>query len=546
MKRFCILFGLFTVCFLFSCTSAKVVDSEKRSEVLTRNTYDADKGVYYNIFVRAFADSDGDGIGDFNGITAKLDYLNDGDDSTNSDLGITGIWLMPIYPSHSYHGYDVDDYYAVNPEYGTMKDFENLVSECKKRGIQVILDMTVNHSSTYNKWFQESRNPSSPKHEWYHWITPETKGFSISHKYWNHPLWNEDSVYKGNYYCGLFGNHMPDFNLECKEVREEFKKVMKFWMDKGVNGFRYDAAGHVFNAAKVVPGTDPAKSANEFFQELIAYNKSINPDSYSVGEVWENSSIRAAYAKGLGSDFHFEMGDKLISMVRNNRDGNNRFAFSIQMDLEKLREEAPGYIDAPFLINHDTARQGHQVRTLEGQKMCAAYLLMEGVPFMYYGEEIGMASSSADETKRTPMVWDETDELTGKSKDRFQTCWEEDKYNKKTKPVALQQQDEESLLNYYKQLIRLKLAHSAFYEGKFQCEDVDNRELSSWKMESDKETAFVILNVTENPQTVKLSEVYADYTVAYKMSETTSVKFSKKSVKVMLPPKEILVLSKNK
>src|SRR5574344_720964 len=118
--------------------------------------------VYYCIFVRSFADSNGDGIGDFNGITRKLDYLNDGNDLTTDDLGVTGIWLLPIYPSQSYHGYDVDDYYATNPDYGTMDDFEKLVEECKKRGISVILDMTCNHSSIYNQWFIDSRNPADP------------------------------------------------------------------------------------------------------------------------------------------------------------------------------------------------------------------------------------------------------------------------------------------------------------------------------------------------------------------------------------------------
>lgn len=530
-----------------SCASTKVTTGGDKLESSARKTYASDKGVYYNIFVRAFADSDGDGIGDFNGITAKLDYLNDGDDSTTSDLGVTGIWLMPIYPSHSYHGYDVDDYYAVNPQYGTMADFENLVAECNKRGISVILDMTVNHSSTYNQWFQKSRNPSSPEHNWYHWITPETKGFSINHKYWNHALWNEDPVYKGNYYCGLFGDHMPDFNLECPEVREEFKKVMKFWLDKGVNGFRYDAAGHVFNAVKVNPGVNPSESANQFFEELIAFNKSVKPESYSVGEVWENASVRAVYAKGLGSDFHFEMGDKIITMVRNSNDGNNRYANGIQMELEQLRNEAPGYVDAPFLINHDTARQGHMVRTVEGQKACAAlYLLTEGVPFMYYGEEIAMASSSADETKRTPMVWDITDAETGKPADSLQTTWEPDKYNKNTIPVSLQQKDDNSLLNYYKRLIRLRLAHSALYEGKFTAEETGKRDISSWRMESESEWAFVVTNIAETEQTVILNEQYADYEIAFRSSAALKAKFAKKSVKLVIPPKETVVLTKDR
>ena len=131
------------------------------------------EGVYYSMFVRSFADSNKDGNGDFNGIVKKLDYLNDGKNDTTSDLGITGIWLLPIFPSGSYHGYNVDDYYNVNPEYGTMKDFENMISECHKRGISVIIDMTCNHSSNYNDWFIKSKDPKDPHRAWYRWITED-------------------------------------------------------------------------------------------------------------------------------------------------------------------------------------------------------------------------------------------------------------------------------------------------------------------------------------------------------------------------------------
>ena len=179
----------------FSCSSSpkSAAPSRHASEKSSPIVCLADKpseGVYYSLFVRSFADSNGDGIGDFAGIIKKLDYLNDGDDATTDDLGITGIWLLPIYPSQSYHGYDVDDYYNVNPDYGTMGGFEKLLAECKKRGISVILDMTCNHSSVYNQWFIDSRNPADSHRTWYRWISPDDSRYNMRQQIWGHNVWN--------------------------------------------------------------------------------------------------------------------------------------------------------------------------------------------------------------------------------------------------------------------------------------------------------------------------------------------------------------------
>ena len=210
------------------------------------------EGVYYSLFVRAFADGNGDGIGDFKGLAKKLDYLNDGDDTTTDDLGVTGLWLLPIFESPSYHGYDVDDYYSINPEYGTMNDFETFMIECKKRGISVILDITFNHSSVYNEWFKASKNPESPYRSWYRWISDEdtdqpslgyTGPYSLKQKALGGAVWNIDLRNRGldshgkemfYYYAGVFGSQMPDYNLDEKAVPKEFKKDMKLWLDKGV------------------------------------------------------------------------------------------------------------------------------------------------------------------------------------------------------------------------------------------------------------------------------------------------------------------------
>lgn len=497
-------------------------------------------GVYYSIFVRSFADSNGDGIGDFNGLVSKLDYLNDGDETTTEDLGITGIWLLPIYPSHSYHGYDVDNYYAVNPDYGTMEDFENLINECKKRGISVMLDMTVNHSSIYNDWFQKSRNVENKEHEWYRWTTSTENKYDLNASIWGHKIWNEDKTNKGNFYCGLFSDVMPDFNLDSPELRAEFKNVMKFWLEKGVTGFRYDAAGHVYNPIKILEKTQSVIKANDFFAELIAFNKSINPNSFSVGEVWENSATRANYAPGLKSNFHFDMGDAIMKAALTNSDTNNSFAFSMRMDYERLYDKCEDFIDAPFLSNHDQVRVMSKVHSIENAKLCAtSYLTLEGIPFIYYGEELGMKSGDMDETKRTPFIWG--------SEDAMQCSWEDDSYNAETESVSVQQETKDSLLNYYKRLISLRMNHPAFYEGKFKLVSLKSRNISSWKMESETEDAFVILNFTMNQEKIVLEKDYKNYEVSFLSNENIKVKRSLGGkYTIELPPKEAIVLTLKK
>ncbi len=464
---------------------------------LAREASGARQGVYYSLFVRSFADGDGDGVGDFKGLTARLDYLNDGDDRTTSDLGITGIWLLPIYPSPSYHGYDVSDYYGVNPDYGTMEDFEAFLAAAEERGISVILDMTCNHSAASNPWFLASTDPASPYRDWYRWIDEGESGYNLNQQIWGHRLWNP---YNGSYYSGLFYSGMPDFNLSTQAVREEFRKIAKFWMDKGVSGFRFDAAGHIFNAAKLKAGEASQERAVEFWGEYTGYIRSLDGGAYTVGEVWEPTYTRAAYMKGLGSTFHFDLGTKIVDLIREGSGGKNNLANSLEADYASYASENPGYIDAPFLTNHDQNRISGMLKGDPAQLKLAAslYILAEGIPFIYYGEEIGMMGAKPDEQIRTPFLWN----LPGK--DRFQASWIESKYNKKTVPASAQAKDGDSVLSHYKRLLRVKTAHSALYEGRFKAVSCDNSAIVSWEMESADERAFVLHNVSTETVTVAL------------------------------------------
>ncbi len=514
------------------------------AESFPRKTAKPSEGVYYSLFVRSFADSNKDGIGDFKGIVQKLDYLNDGNDATTSDLGVTGIWLLPIFPSPSYHGYNVDDYYAVNPEYGTMADFELLLAECKKRGIAVILDMTCNHASSTNDWFVQSRNKESPYRSWFRWASDEDgeKGrIDLKQKVFGHPVWNidldsaeKDSSGKDNYsyYAGVFDSSMPDFNLDTQSVREEFKKIFAFWMDKGVTGFRFDAASHTYNAAELPAGEPGEGKAIGFWKEMNDAIKGVNADSYCVAEVWEPLLTRVRYLAGIPSNFHFDLGTQIANMI-NNQEANenqgaaeetdpatfNGYARSLQNTYELYASFNKNYINAPFLSNHDQVRSAASLRNKADKMKLAAdlYILTEGVPFIYYGEELGMKSGSDDPSKRTPMLW------KAKGKDKNQTKWTDNpmyananRYNAQTVSVAEQQKDAASLLNHYKRVIRVKTAHPALFKGRLKARALGNAALESYVMECDEEKALVVHNISSArtvsvplPDDLRLPLVYA-------------------------------------
>lgn len=469
------------------------------SAPLARKASTPTEGVYYCVFVRAFADSDGDGTGDFRGLTAKLDYLNDGDDRTTDDLGITGIWLMPVFASRSYHGYDVDDYYSLNPQYGTMEDFEALVSAAKSRGISVILDLTCNHSSSGNRWFMESKNLDSPYRSWYRWADADDKRYGFTRKIWGHDVWNRDG---DSYYAALFDKSMPEFNLSTPEVRAEFRSIADFWLARGVSGFRFDAASHVFNQAELAPGEDGQTEALDFWGEYVRYIKSVKSDACTVAEVWEQTSTRAAFMKEIGSAFHFDLGTKIIDAIRSGDGGKNNLANSIAADLATYAAASPDYLDAPFLSNHDQNRIAGLLKGDASRLKLAAsiYLLSEGLPFVYYGEEIGMMGAKPDEEIRTPMLW------APEGKDPLQTSWHSSKYNAKTVPVSVQANDQKSLLAHYRRLIAFRASCPALYKGRLSPLATDNSAVVSWMMSAAGGRAFVLHNFSDRTITVSLPD----------------------------------------
>ncbi|PTL82924.1 alpha-amylase family glycosyl hydrolase [Vitiosangium sp. GDMCC 1.1324] len=423
--------------------------------------------VFYEVFVRSFQDSNGDGIGDLPGLISRLDYLNDGDPSTTTDLGVDALWLMPVFDSPSYHGYDVVDYERIHPDYGTVEDFERLCAEAHRRGMRVILDLVINHTSSQHPWFVDSASsPGSAKRDWYMWSNTDPGWTPPWDIYSKGSTWHE---LNGAYYYGVFWGGMPDLNMKTPAVREEVKRIASYWLGKGADGFRLDAARYLIETGGGVQAQADTPETHAFWKEFAAHVRSVKPDAALVGENWTTTPIIATYygstAQVPGGDelplnFNFPLADELLKAAQTG-DGNG-----IALKLAEMRSRYPkGMADAPFLTNHDQIRVATQLSGKQGDLRTAAALLLTlpGSPFVYYGEELGMANGTTnnDEAKRTPMAWDSSAGggfTTG-------TPWFSFAPGRESNHVAAQSSNPGSLLSRYRELIRARHASAVLERG---------------------------------------------------------------------------------
>lgn len=418
--------------------------------------------VFYEIFVRSYYDSDGDGIGDLRGVTEKLDYLNDGDPSTTDDLGVGGIWLMPVNPSPSYHGYDVTDYRSINPDYGTLEDMKELISEAHKRGIKVIMDLVVNHTSKEHPWFVDSaKNPDSKYRDWYVWAEDLNRPVNGTSAAGSGNPWHS---LLGSHYMGSFWEGMPDLNFDHPDVRSEMKNIGQYWLSLGVDGFRLDAAKHIYEDLLSDKNETTTAKNVAWWQEFRKAMDEVNPKAYIVGEVWENSAVSvAAYLdQAFNSGFNFSLGESLVNSAKSEKDSGAVFTLERTYKLySKISGDA--FTDAIFLTNHDQNRVMSQLENHpDHAKMAASMLLtLPGNPFIYYGEEIGMLGIKPDEGIREPMRW------TGDEQGEGQTTWEEGNNNAGNSggDVASQLQSSSSLLAHYRRLISIRNEFPAMRDG---------------------------------------------------------------------------------
>jgi len=487
--------------------------------------------VFYQIWPRSFYDTNADGHGDFNGMTAKLPYLQ--------DLGVTALWLTPIFEAPSYHGYDFTEFYQVESDYGSMAEFEAFIQSADKHGMKVILDLVINHISSEHDWFKRSAAGEAPYKDYFIW----RDDMPVAGSGWGHAWANNDkpdAVWHYNetrnaYYYAAFGASQPDLNLRHPDVVAEMKKMAKFWLDKGVAGFRLDAVRFAMEDGP--DGQADTAETIAYWQDFNQFVKSVNPQAYLVGEAWVDIPVAARYfadSKGLDQGFDFEVGYKILGLLKPDASGEAQFG-TMQSNANKaadaqvlwqnvqqrLQSVAPLNFFAPFLTNHDQERVAYQLQQDDAKAKLAAAMLFSspGTPYIYYGEEIGLTQGGTghDVYKRAPMMWDQSTqagftqsphswveqlELFGAN---FPNWWPEFLAGQQVSPnrsVAAQQAQADSVWSLYKFLIAQKKLRPEFgSDGSYNVQQLANGLVLIIRQLDAKQSVFV-LNLTDSAQDI--------------------------------------------
>jgi alpha-glucosidase len=485
--------------------------------------------VIYEVYPRSFGDTNGDGVGDLNGVTAHLDYLQ--------ELGVNGIWMTPFSPSPQVDfGYDVTDYNSIDPQYGTMADFERLVAEAGKRNIRVIADLVLNHTSDQHPWFRESRSSrTNPKADWYIWAdgkpgTPPSNWLSI----FGHSAWQWDAT-RQQYYYHAFYKEQPDLNWRNRQVRDAMYDMIRGWMRRGVAGFRLDAVPQLFEDPqrqdeKYLPGltaygdrqttrvhTDNLPQVHEVYRELRQVVDSV-PGTVLIGETYLSNVEELAKAYGPKNDELQLPMDTQYGMINK---------LSAKPFRDKLRDAETGINgNMPLFMfdNHDNRRSWN--RYGDGKhddaiaRLIAALLLTpRATVLLYYGQELGMSNNdpkSVDQVKdpvgrtgwpkdigrdgeRTPMQWDAGPDAGFST---ASSTWLPVAPNYATVNVAAESKNPASLLSYYRRLIRLRKQNVALLDGDLKIVDESNQDVLSFVRTANGSTVLVALNFSNSARTV--------------------------------------------
>ncbi len=488
--------------------------------------------VIYEIYPRSFQDSNGDGVGDINGITSRLDYLH--------DLGIDAIWITPIYPSPQIDfGYDISDYTAIDPQYGTMADFDRLVAEARRRNIRVIMDYVINHTSDQNAWFKESRSSrTNPKRDWYIWRDGKAPGQPPSNwqSWFGHSAWTWDATTK-QYYYHYFYPQQPDLNWRNPEVHQAMESVLDFWLNRGVAGFRIDAVSRLFEDPALhddplLPGTnaygdrniehkytDNYPEVHDVLRELRKVVDRHPGDPVLITEAYEPNIEELSKMYGRNDEVQLPMDFQIADV---NRLSATEFRHLFNDVENNPAHGQPEY----FFSNHDQPRQwdryGDGVHNDQIAKLMATLLLTtRGTPQMYYGEELGMRTTDparkedvkdpigklgwpkekGRDGERTPMQWDATAESG------FTTStspWLPVPPSAATYNAAVEQRDPNSIFNAYKRLLSLRKTEPALRDGDYEGVNENDANVFSYlrRAQGGGRSVLVALNMSSQPRTV--------------------------------------------
>ena len=438
---------------------------------------------FYQIFVGSFSDSNRDGLGDLRGIIDRMDYLNDGDVNSGKSLGIQGIWLSPIFSSPSYHKYDATDYYSIDWRFGRMEDLQELIDLCHERNVKLILDLVINHTSHKHPWFEAfkaariSGDTSDPYYDYYSCAQEGemTPGVTYQKLAAGCPWWYE---------CN-FSPEMPELNFDNPTVREEVRKVAKFYLDMGIDGFRFDAVKYVYFG-------DTARSV-DFWEWYMEELTAMKPDIYCVGECWSGEGEILDYYSAMNC-FNFAM-SQAEGMAAAAAKGANlqKFTGYVQSFQEKVLDRNPNGMPMPFLSNHDMDRIGGCFASDLFMRMAAnLYLLSPGSPMIYYGEELGMrgsrGGSNTDANRRLAMLWGDEDLVRDPQGANYPSK------NQITTTAQEQIADEGSLYNYYCKLLQLRHNHPAIARGSYDSLGMVDKKLGGFYIAYGEDSVVLLHN----------------------------------------------------
>ncbi|MFL6216513.1 MAG: maltose alpha-D-glucosyltransferase [Blastocatellia bacterium] len=494
--------------------------------------------VFYEVYVRGFYDSNADGIGDFAGLTEKLDYIR--------DLGVDCIWLLPMYASPLRDGgYDIAEFYSLLPEYGSLDDFKALLDAAHARGIRVITDLVVNHTSDQHPWFQEARlSPHSPKRDWYVWSDTDTRYsqariiFTDTER--SNWTWDEQA---GAFYWHRFFSHQPDLNYDNPDVQQAILDVVKFWLDFGIDGFRVDAVPYLYEREGTICENLPETHA--FLKRLRAFVHERYPDALLLAEANQWPEDVVAYF-GDGDEFqmcyHFPIMPRLFMAIRQEDrrpiveilertpaiPRNCQWGMFLrnhdELTLEMVTDEERDYLyteyakSAKMRLNLGIRRRLAPLLDNGRRRIELMHGLLFGLPgspFLYYGDEIGMGDNiylGDRDGVRTPMQWS-ADRNAGFSRADFAQLYfpviMDPVYGFQSVNVESQQRYESSLLNWMKQVIHVRKQHKVFGCGAMQFIKPENRRVLAFTLTYEDETVLCVYNLARSAQPVRLD--LADY-----------------------------------
>jgi len=497
------------------------------------------RGVIYQIYPRSFKDSGGNGVGDLQGILEKIDYLNEGASDSENSLGVDAIWISPFYPSPmADFGYDVSDYCDIHPLFGDLATFDRLRAAAHRRGIKLIIDYVPNHTSDQHPWFVEARSSRDhPKRDWYIWRDPQPDGGLPNNwgSAFGGPAWSLDAA-SGQYYFHQFLKEQPELNWRHPALREAMLEVLRFWLERGVDGFRMDVVGMIVKDAQwrdnpPNPNAPHGLPDNDIFgHQLHRYNEDqddVHPilqnmrhllDQYeercAIGELGYSLSRWVRYYGSNGDELHLPFNFRLIEQPWRAR--------AIRQSVERLDAILPPFAWPTYVLgNHDNARLASRIGQAQARVAALLLLTLRGTPTLYYGDELGLEDGVIPPEKlqdpqglrlgqdrsrdkaRTPMQWD-TGSGAGFS---GAEPWLPVSADATTRNVAVQSADPHSLLNLYRRLLRYRRDTPALQGGSYRSLDAGSDDCFVYLREHASGRCWVALNFSDRAQRVPFEEI---------------------------------------